>query len=123
SADHSSSLTNGLRWRAVSAPPPVRRVKPPAGFEQTVPGTMTMFTLIVLLTSGAVRLAIERKEGLLRRLASTPISRGSIVFGKWAARLGLGLVQIGVGLVAGSLLFGVRWGPSLPMIGVVLLAW
>ena len=100
-----------------------RRVQPPAGFEQTVPGTMTMFTLIVLLTSGAVRLAIERKEGLLRRLASTPMSRGSIVLGKWASRLGLGLVQIAVGLVAGPLLFGIRWGESLPMIGVVLLAW
>ncbi len=100
-----------------------RRVKTPAGFEQTVPGTMTMFTLIVLLTSGAVRLAIERKEGLLRRLASTPMSRGSIVLGKWASRLGLGFVQIGVGLVAGPLLFGVRWGESLPMIAVVLFAW
>jgi ABC transporter DrrB family efflux protein len=98
-------------------------VKPPAGFEQTVPGTMTMFTLIVLLTSGAVRLAIERKEGLLRRLASTPISRGEIVLGKWASRLGLGLVQIAVGILAGAFLFGVRWGPSLPMIGVVLFAW
>ena len=100
-----------------------RRVKPPAGFEQTVPGTMTMFTLIVLLTSGAVRLAIERKEGLLRRLASTPISRGSIVLGKWASRLGLGLVQVAVGLLAGTFLFGVQWGPSLPMVLVVLVAW
>lgn len=117
------ALARKPRALAVASTSAGRRVKPPAGFEQTVPGTMTMFTLIVLLTSGAVRLAIERKEGLLRRLASTPISRGEIVLGKWASRLGLGLVQVAVGLVAGSLLFGVKWGPSLPMIGVVLLAW
>src|SRR5262245_25428413 len=40
-----------------------RRV-PPTGFEQAVPGTMVMFTLTLLLTSGAVLLMIERKEGL-----------------------------------------------------------
>src|SRR5262245_55554869 len=100
-----------------------KRVKPPVGFEQTVPGTMTMFTLIVLLTSGAVRLAIERREGQLRRLASTPISRADIVLGKWAGRLALGLVQIAVAMVAGSLLFAMKWGPALPMIGLVMLAW
>jgi ABC-type Na+ efflux pump permease subunit len=123
SAADFEALAKRPRSLSVAAGVAGRRVKPPAGFEQTVPGTMTMFTLIVLLTSGAVRLAIERKEGLLRRLASTPMSRGSIVLGKWASRLGLGLVQIAVGLVAGPLLFGIRWGTSLPMIGVVLLAW
>jgi ABC-2 type transport system permease protein len=100
-----------------------KRVDPPVGFEQTIPGTMTMFTLIVLLTSGAVRLAIERRDGQLRRLASTPISRADIVLGKWAGRLALGLVQIAVAMVAGSVLFKMRWGPALPMIGLVMLAW
>jgi len=100
-----------------------KRVDPPVGFEQTIPGTMTMFTLIVLLTSGAVRLAIERRDGQLRRLASTPISRADIVLGKWAGRLALGLVQIAVAMVAGSLLFRMKWGPALPMIGLVMLAW
>jgi ABC-type multidrug transport system permease subunit len=123
SAADFDALAKRPRALTVAATTAGRRVKPPAGFEQTVPGTMTMFTLIVLLTSGAVRLAIERKEGLLRRLASTPISRGSIVLGKWASRLGLGLVQVAVGLVAGTFLFGVHWGPDLPMVLVVLVAW
>ncbi len=100
-----------------------KRADPPIGFEQTIPGTMTMFTLIVLLTSGAVRLAIERREGQLRRLASTPISRGEIVLGKWVGRLGLGLVQIAVAMVAGVALFHMHWGSAFPMVCVVMFCW
>jgi ABC-2 type transport system permease protein len=59
----------------------------PTGFEQAIPGTMVMFTLIVLLTSGTVTVISERRLGVLRRLASTPISRASIVLGKWGCRL------------------------------------
>src|SRR5262245_47900261 len=74
-----------------AAPKPVRlevksagqRRVPPSGFEQAVPGTMVMFTLVLLLTSGAVLLMIERKEGLLSRLASSPLDRRAIVLGKW----------------------------------------
>ncbi len=92
----------------------------PTGFEQAVPGTMVMFTLLVLLTSGAVFLVIERRQGLLRRLASTPLPRGAVVAGKWAGKLVLGLVQIGFAMAAGTLLFDVSWGAALPMVAVVL---
>ena len=66
----------------------------PTGFEQAIPGILVMFTLLVLLTSGSATLAIERNQGLLRRLASTPVSRGRIVLGKWLGRLGLAIIQI-----------------------------
>jgi len=95
----------------------------PRGFEHTIPGTLTMFTLIVMLTSGAVGLVIERREGLLRRLAFAPMSRAEIVLGKWLANLGLGLIQVGWGMTAGALFFGVRWGPALPMIVALMFAW
>ena len=99
------------------------RREPPHGFEQTIPGTMTMMTLLVMLTSGAIGLLIERREGMLRRLAFAPMTRGEIVLGKWLANLGLGIVQLSWSMIAGSLLFHVHWGPSLPMIAVVLLCW
>ena len=51
-----------------------------------------MFTMLVLLTTGANQLVVERSQGLLRRLASTPISRGSVVLGKLGARVALGMV-------------------------------
>jgi ABC-type Na+ efflux pump permease subunit len=95
----------------------------PSGFEQAVPGTLTMFTLLVLFTTGAVLLVIERREGLLRRLASAPLSRGAIVLGKWSGRMGLGIVQISFAMVTGSLLFGMQWGSQLPALCVVLVAY
>jgi ABC-2 type transport system permease protein len=100
-----------------------RREEPPAGFQQAVPGTMVMFTLLVLLTSGAVLLVIERQQGLLRRVASTPLPRAGVVLGKWGARMGLALVQIAFAVLLGSLLFDVDWGPDVGMVAIVLFAW
>jgi len=82
-----------------------------------------MFTLLVLLTSGAVTLTIERRNGILRRLASSPMSRGAVVLGKWGARMAVGTIQIAFAMIAGSLLFHVHWGPNLPMVAAVLLAY
>ncbi len=110
------------RVLSVRVMPAGARLEPPVGFAQAVPGTMVMFTMIVLLTSGAIFLLIERQDGLLRRLASTPISRGSVVLGKWASRITLGMVQIGFGMLAGTLLFGMEWG-AIGAVLIVLFAW
>ena len=84
------------------------------GFQQSVPGFIVMFTLFVSLTSGSVLLMVERRHGVLRRLASTPMRRASIVAGKLASRLALGLIQVSVAMLAGKWWFGVYWGgPSL----------
>ncbi len=108
---------------ALQVEPAGKRQKIPTGFDQAVPGTMVMFTLLVLLTSGASMLAVERRQGLLRRLASTPISRSEIVAGKWCGRMALAVVQIGFAMVVGTVLFGMRWGPDLAMVMAVLLGW
>jgi len=99
------------------------RQKIPSGFEQAIPGILVMFTLLVLLTSGASMLVIERKQGLLRRLASAPISRREVVAGKWAGRMILAAIQVTVALVIGTLLFKMEWGPDLWMVIVILAAW
>jgi ABC-type Na+ efflux pump permease subunit len=100
-----------------------RRHEIPTGFEQAIPGTMVMFTMIVLLTSGTATLVAERRLGVLRRLACTPISRGAVLLGKWGGRLGLGFVQIAFAMAAGTILFAMKWGPDLPMIVLVLGSW
>jgi ABC-type multidrug transport system permease subunit len=97
-----------------------RRQRVPSGFEQAVPGTMVMFTLLVMLTTGGLLLVLERNQGILRRLASSPMSRGAVVLGKWGARMTLGAVQIAFAMITGTVLFGVNWGPSLPMLLLVL---
>jgi ABC-type Na+ efflux pump permease subunit len=123
SAESIALLRDTPRALTLEVMPAGERQNPPVGFEQAIPGTLVMFTLLVLLSSGAVLLVIERQQGLLRRLASTPISRGSVVLGKWGGRMALGLVQIGFGMFAGTLLFGMNWGDSLPAVLVVLVAY
>jgi ABC-type multidrug transport system permease subunit len=88
----------------------------PSGFEQSVPGVTVMFTLLVLLTSGTVSLVIERRAGILRRLASAPIRRGAVVLGKWGGKFGLAVIQVGFALVIGGFVLGVDYGPELPML-------
>ncbi len=107
----------------VDVRPVGRRKQIPSGFEQSVPGILVMFTLIVMLTSGAVALIAERDQGLLKRMASTPMSRGEVFAGKWLGRLTIGLVQIVFAMIAAKILFRMNWGPNWPMVLVVLLAW
>jgi ABC-type multidrug transport system permease subunit len=99
------------------------RKRAPSGFEQAIPGTMVMFTMLVSLTTGAILLVIERRLGLLRRLAAAPLSRSTIVAGKWVARVALAALQIAFAMLAGTLLFGMSWGASLPMVALLLVAW
>ena len=94
-----------------------RREDPPTGYAQAIPGTMVMFTMLVLMTSGGITLVIERKQGLLRRLASTPIRPASVVAGKWTARMALGVVQIGFAMLVGRVLFQMDWGAAVGMVG------
>jgi len=95
----------------------------PSGFEQAIPGILVMFTLLVLLTSGSSMLVLERLQGLLRRLASAPMTRTEVVSGKWGGRMVIAAIQIGFAIVVGTLLFKMQWGPDVGMIVVVLAAW
>ena len=122
-ADGFSQLAATPRRLTLAVRSAGRRVEPPVGFAQAVPGTMVMFTMLVLLMSGAIMLVVEREHGLLRRLASAPISAGSIVLGKWVSRMALGLVQVGFAMIVGRVVFRVDWGDSLPMVVLVLVSW
>jgi len=104
--------------------PAGKQMQIPSGFQQAIPGTLVMFTMLVLLTSGAAMLVDDRDKQLLRRLASAPLGRGQVVLGKWAGRMALAIVQIAVAIgVSFTPLFAMDWGQALPMVVVVLLAW
>ncbi len=109
-------------WQLASSPAG-KRQEIPSGFDQAVPGILVMFTLLVLLTSGGTMLVLERKQGLLRRLASAPISRAEVVTGKWSGRMVLAALQLLAALAFGTFLFDMDWGPDLAMVIVVLVAW
>ena len=88
-----------------------------------MPGILVMFTLLVLLTSSGTILVQERTKGLLRRLASAPISKAEVIAGKWDGRMVLAAIQIVVALIFGTYLFKMDWGPHLATVILVLVVW
>jgi ABC-type polysaccharide/polyol phosphate export permease len=118
-----ADLAKRPRAITVDATTAGKRRIPPVGFEQAVPGIMVMFTMQVLLTVGGVSLSAERRGGILRRLASSPMSRASVVLGKWGARVLVGFIQILFAMATGTLLFKVHWGDHLGVILLLLAAY
>jgi len=117
------TLNDKPRIWQLDVSPAGQRQKIPSGFEQTIPGILVMFTILVLLTSGGSMLVLERKQGLLRRLASAPVTRGEVVAGKWGGRMLLAVIQVGAALLVGTYLFDMAWGPDFFMVLVVLAVW
>jgi len=123
SAEALITLNNAPRVWQLDVSPAGERRDIPSGFEQAVPGILVMFTLLVLLTSSSTILVQERTQGLLRRLASAPISKAEVIAGKWDGRMVLATIQISVALIVGTFLFRMDWGPNLGMVILVLAAW
>jgi len=106
----------------LSSEPATHRRTAPVGYDQSVPGTMVMFGLLVMMTSGSVHLLLERKSGILRRLASSPMPRAAVVLGKWGSRFTLGAIQLAFAALTATWWLHVHWGPSPIWIAIVLLS-
>lgn len=116
-------LREAPRALALDVRPAGERKQVPSGKQQSIPGTMVMFTLILLLTGGSIPVVLERRAGLLRRLASTPITRSETVAGRWFSNFLLGLIQLAWALLVGTFAFGVDWGPYPLAVAAVLVPW
>ena len=95
----------------------------PSGFAQSVPGILTMMVLMMTLIYGAVFLTLEKRDGMLRRQVSLPLSRGQIYGGKLAGRLAVAGVQIVLLVLAGRFIFGVSFGSSPAGLALVLISY
>ena len=91
------------------------------GFDQSGPGTATMFVLIFMLNT-ATALVHERETGTLQRLYTLPTRRGIILGGKLLGRYLFGVLQFTVLLVVGALM-GVEWGSNLPGLSLIVLVY
>jgi ABC-2 type transport system permease protein len=80
-------------------------------YQVLVPSFTVMFTFFLALIVGWV-FVTERRQGTLRRLQAAPVTRGQILLGKLLPYFLLSLAQGAVLLVAGKLVFGMRWGPD-----------
>jgi ABC-2 type transport system permease protein len=73
----------------------------PGGFAQSIPGNTVMFVMLIALTYGAATISGERSGGQLRRLVTTPVSKGEIAAGKIVGRLVIASLQISVLMAMG----------------------
>jgi ABC-type multidrug transport system permease subunit len=80
-------------------------------YQTLVPSYTVMFSFVLVAIVGYVFVG-ERRQGTLRRLRAAPIARWQLLLGKLIPCF---VVSVGQGLfllVAGRLLFGMRWGPA-----------
>src|SRR5262249_7274785 len=80
-------------------------------YQVLVPAYTVMFAFFLVLTVGWVFVA-ERRQGTLKRLRAAPLTRGQILLGKLLPCYLVSVLQGTFLLVAGRLLFGMRWGPD-----------
>jgi ABC-type multidrug transport system permease subunit len=80
-------------------------------YQVLVPAYTVMFAFFLVMNVGWVFVA-ERRQGTLKRLRAAPLTRGQLLLGKLMPYY---LVSLGQGvflLVAGRIVFGMRWGPE-----------
>lgn len=73
------------------------------------PGVLALAVMSTAFTSLAISTGFERRAGLLRRLAVSPLSRGGLLAGKIGALLVVELVQ---GLVIAVVALTLGWSPD-----------
>lgn len=95
----------------------------PNGYKQAVPGILVMFVMMIALTSGAITLLLERQSGALERLAAAPVKRSHLILGKCLGKWLLTTCQLIYGMVIGSVLFSISWGPHWHWVFILLLMW
>lgn len=96
----------------------------PTGTGQSIPGVMVMFVVMTVLIGGSQSLTLERQQGTLRRLATTPLTPRQILAGKALGLTFLGLVQAAILIAATELLGALPIGSSdftwLPYLGALV---
>lgn len=73
-----------------------------------VPGVLALAVLSTAFTGQAIGTGFERRYGVLRRLGTTPLSRGRLLTAKTVAVVAVEVLQVGVLLLVGAAL---GWSP------------
>lgn len=76
------------------------------------PGMALLFLMYTVSNGGRTILA-ERHEGTLPRLLATPTTPAQVLGGKLLGIFLTGLTQVGILILASTLLFGLKWGDPL----------
>ena len=82
----------------------------------TIMASMIIFFVFFMGANGAEVLIREREEGTLERIKTTPVSGAVVLGGVFLAILVTLVIQTFILLFASQLLFGLSWGPFLPLL-------
>jgi ABC-type multidrug transport system permease subunit len=94
---------------------------PPSGFAFTLPAYMVMFMMMMTVMYGGITLIEERSAKRISRLVATPVSVLEIFIGKMLGRMLQPVLQGGLLIAAGVLLFRVNLGDHpLALIPVII---
>lgn len=86
-------------------------LRPPAtGFYLSLPGMLVMMVLQMILIYGGVTLVEDRRNGQFARLTMAPTHLRELYVGKVLARIFTGMLQAGILLFGGALLFKMEFG-------------
>jgi ABC-2 type transport system permease protein len=80
-------------------------------YQTLVPAYTVMFAFALLVVVGWLFVS-ERRRGTLRRLQAAPVTRTQVLLGKFLPCLAVAILQGVFLLLAGKVVFGMRWGPD-----------
>ena len=89
-------------------------------FSYTAPSNLVLFTFVNTIMIGSL-VAIERRQGIIRRMLATPHGTGTILAGIGLAKLLFALLQSALIVAVATLLFDVSWGDPLAATALVVL--
>ena len=123
----SRATISRLAAQAAAAPPPLAVRDISASTKELdnksfFAAGMAVFFLFFTVQFGVTSLLEERSDGTMARLLAAPIPRASILGGKLLTSFALGVVSMGVLVVATSLLFGASWGSPVGVIVLIVAA-
>lgn len=82
------------------------------------PGLIAVIMSIISAMLTSLTIAREWERGTMEQLASTPVGRAEVVFGKLLPYLGIALIDVAVALICCIYLFGVPFRGSLLLYGL-----
>lgn len=116
----SESLPSFGATEVVSATVGVAGSDLPSGFAYSAPAYLILFMFINTLVA-AWGLPTDRQRGLTRRAFAAPTGSAAVLLGEWSYRLLVALLQAGLIVIIGAVLFGVDWGHPVAVAAVVIL--
>ncbi|TET85693.1 MAG: ABC transporter permease [Anaerolineales bacterium] len=86
------------------------------------PGMAILFLMYTVSSVGGRSILSEQDEGTLPRMLTTPSTAAQVLGGKVLGILMTGFVQVGILIVASSLIFSLPWGDPLAVLFLVIAA-